>query len=120
MWSLSSSPALAPKSLKAVSKFPVYFPNPTTCFNHFRSRNLCIKGLIDGLTDSIGAVESVKAASDIYAPISGAIEEINETLSDSPGLLNKSPQKDGAYLILLSLMPLQGRDPAELAPWISS
>ena len=55
--------------------------------------------MVDGLADSIGAVESVKAASDIYAPISGAIEEINETLSDSPGLLNKSPQKDGVSLL---------------------
>ncbi|EIW67587.1 hypothetical protein TREMEDRAFT_33439, partial [Tremella mesenterica DSM 1558] len=46
-------------------------------------------------SDPIGAVESVKAASDIYAPVSGIIEEINETLSDQPGLLNKSPMKDG-------------------------
>lgn len=40
-------------------------------------------------------MESVKAASDIYAPISGVIHEINETLNDKPGLLNKSPEKDG-------------------------
>ncbi|KAI0788575.1 glycine cleavage H-protein-domain-containing protein [Abortiporus biennis] len=45
--------------------------------------------------DQIGAVESVKAASDIYAPISGTIEEINEELSSQPGLLNKSPEGDG-------------------------
>lgn len=45
--------------------------------------------------DSIGAVESVKAASDIYAPISGVVESINETLADQPSLLNKSPEKDG-------------------------
>ncbi|KAF8641058.1 hypothetical protein AX17_000702 [Amanita inopinata Kibby_2008] len=43
----------------------------------------------------IGAVESVKAASDIYAPVSGTIEEINEALSSQPGLLNKSPEDKG-------------------------
>ncbi|KAF9499719.1 glycine cleavage system H protein, partial [Pleurotus eryngii] len=45
--------------------------------------------------EQIGAVESVKAASDIYAPVSGTIEEINETLSSEPGLLNKSPEDKG-------------------------
>ncbi|KAG5648049.1 hypothetical protein DXG03_007084 [Asterophora parasitica] len=45
--------------------------------------------------ESIGAVESVKAASDIYAPVSGTIEEINETLASQPGLLNKSPEEKG-------------------------
>ena len=47
------------------------------------------------IVDPIGAVESVKAASDIYAPVSGVVEEINETLSNQPGLLNKQPQGDG-------------------------
>ncbi|RSH78395.1 uncharacterized protein EHS24_002120 [Apiotrichum porosum] len=45
--------------------------------------------------ESIGAVESVKAASDIYAPVSGTVEAINELLGDQPGLLNKSPTQDG-------------------------
>ncbi|KAJ7293652.1 glycine cleavage H-protein-domain-containing protein [Mycena rebaudengoi] len=45
--------------------------------------------------DQIGAVESVKAASDIYAPVSGTIEAVNEALSDQPGLLNKSPEEKG-------------------------
>jgi len=45
--------------------------------------------------DQIGAVESVKAASDIYAPVSGVIKEVNEKLNDQPGLLNKSPEDDG-------------------------
>ncbi|KAI0931961.1 hypothetical protein AcW1_000772 [Taiwanofungus camphoratus] len=43
----------------------------------------------------IGAVESVKAASDIYAPISGTVEEVNDSLADQPGLLNKSPEDKG-------------------------
>ncbi|KAI1793912.1 glycine cleavage H-protein-domain-containing protein [Ganoderma leucocontextum] len=45
--------------------------------------------------DQIGAVESVKAASDIFAPVSGKVEEINTTLNDQPGLLNKSPEEKG-------------------------
>ncbi|KAJ7110139.1 glycine cleavage H-protein-domain-containing protein [Mycena epipterygia] len=45
--------------------------------------------------DQIGAVESVKAASDIYAPVSGTIEEVNEALSSQPGLLNKSAEDKG-------------------------
>ncbi|WWC88364.1 glycine cleavage system H protein [Kwoniella dendrophila CBS 6074] len=57
--------------------------------------------------DSMGAVESVKAASDIYAPVSGVVEEINETLSEQPSLLNKSPEQDG----WLSKIKLS--DPAE-------
>ncbi|KAF8216146.1 single hybrid motif-containing protein [Mycena galopus ATCC 62051] len=42
--------------------------------------------------DQIGAVESVKAASDIYAPVSGTIEEVNDALGEQPNLLNKSPE----------------------------
>lgn len=42
-------------------------------------------------------VESVKVASDVYAPLSGVIEEINEELLDNPGLINKSPYE--AWLV---------------------
>ncbi|EPT03946.1 hypothetical protein FOMPIDRAFT_1141306 [Fomitopsis schrenkii] len=45
--------------------------------------------------DQIGAVESVKAASDIYAPVSGVVEEVNSKLAEQPGLLNKSPEDQG-------------------------
>ncbi|KAI9060161.1 hypothetical protein FKP32DRAFT_1595551 [Trametes sanguinea] len=45
--------------------------------------------------DEIGAVESVKAASDIFAPVSGTVEEVNEALNEQPGLLNKSPEEKG-------------------------
>ncbi|KAJ3309016.1 hypothetical protein HDV04_000567 [Boothiomyces sp. JEL0838] len=45
--------------------------------------------------DQIGAVESVKAASDIYSPVSGEIVEINEKLQENPGLINTSPYVDG-------------------------
>ena len=40
-------------------------------------------------------VESVKAASDIYAPITGEIVEINEELEDSPELINEEPYEGG-------------------------
>ena len=39
-------------------------------------------------------VESVKAASDIYAPVSGEVVEVNEALDDSPELVNESPFED--------------------------
>lgn len=42
-----------------------------------------------------GAVESVKAASDIYAPVSGEVVAINEDLADQPELLNESPFSGG-------------------------
>ena len=45
--------------------------------------------------DAIAVVESVKAASDIYAPIAGTVVAINEALADSPELINDSPFEDG-------------------------
>ena len=42
-----------------------------------------------------GVVESVKAASDVYAPVSGEVVEVNEALADEPELVNKSPYGDG-------------------------
>lgn len=45
--------------------------------------------------DILGVVESVKAASDIYAPISGTVKEVNETLDDTPGIINSAPESDG-------------------------
>lgn len=44
---------------------------------------------------AFGVVESVKAVSDIYAPINGTIEEINEDLIDAPEIINTSPYEDG-------------------------
>jgi len=45
--------------------------------------------------ESFSLVESVKAASDIYAPISGVIVEINEELEDSPELINEESYEGG-------------------------
>lgn len=41
--------------------------------------------------DAFGAVESVKAASDLYLPIGGKISRVNEALEDAPELLNEKP-----------------------------
>ena len=45
--------------------------------------------------EDFGAVESVKAASDLIAPVSGAVLESNEVLLDNPRLVNQSPLADG-------------------------
>lgn len=45
--------------------------------------------------DEIAVVESVKAASDIYAPVAGTVIEVNGDLEDSPELINNSPYEDG-------------------------
>lgn len=45
--------------------------------------------------DDVAVAESVKAASDIYAPISGEVVEINEDLEDSPELVNSDAYGDG-------------------------
>ena len=45
-------------------------------------------------------VESVKAASDVYAPISGEVTEANGGLEDDPALVNTSPEEDGWFFKL--------------------
>ncbi|KAJ1675879.1 glycine cleavage system H-protein subunit [Spiromyces aspiralis] len=45
--------------------------------------------------ESVGAVESVKAASEIYSPVAGTIVGINEGLLEKPNTINKSPETDG-------------------------
>ena len=45
--------------------------------------------------EAFSLVESVKAASDIYAPVTGEVVEINEDLQDSPELINESPYSAG-------------------------
>ncbi|MDX2479698.1 MAG: glycine cleavage system protein GcvH [Desulfuromusa sp.] len=57
---------------------------------------------------TFGVVESVKAVSDVYAPISGEVIEINEELPDGPEALNTSPYEDG-WMIKVRLA-----DPAAL------
>jgi len=45
--------------------------------------------------DSVGVVESVKAASDVYSPLSGTVNAINKNLEDDPGLVSNSPEEKG-------------------------
>jgi len=57
--------------------------------------------------ETFGVVESVKAASDLYMPMSGEISAINETLEDAPELVNQDPYGEGW---MIRLIP---SDPAE-------
>lgn len=50
--------------------------------------------------EQVGAIESVKAASDIYSPVSGEIVNVNEALSDEPSLINSSPEEDGRHFVI--------------------
>ena len=50
-----------------------------------------------GAGDEAGVVESVKVASDIYAPIGGEIIAINENLEDNPDVINEDPYGDGWF-----------------------
>ena len=57
--------------------------------------------------DEFGAVESVKAASDLFSPVSGTVVEINEELEDSPELLNQDAFANW-------IMKVEMSDPSEL------
>ena len=50
--------------------------------------------------EAIAVVESVKAASDIYAPVKGTVVEVNKTLEGDPGLINREPYGQGWIFIL--------------------
>lgn len=58
--------------------------------------------------ESMGVIESVKAASDVYAPVSGEVVETNRTVVDRPEIVNKSPY-DEAWLVKIRMS-----DPSEL------
>lgn len=47
--------------------------------------------------DDVAVVESVKAASEVYSPVSGEVVEINEDLADAPGLVNQNAEGDGWF-----------------------
>ena len=50
--------------------------------------------------EPIGTVESVKAVSEIFAPVSGVVAEVNKTLSDQPEHVNKDPYGSGWMVVL--------------------
>ena len=58
--------------------------------------------------EEIAVVESVKAASDVYSPLSGEVTEVNEALADTPETVNSEPYVDGW------LFKLKPSDPGEL------
>jgi glycine cleavage system H protein len=60
------------------------------------------KGTSFSAGDSFGTVESVKAVSDLYAPVGGEVVEVNETLNDSPELINEEPY-GGGWMIRLRI-----------------
>ncbi|TYL47903.1 glycine cleavage system protein GcvH [Marinomonas sp. IMCC 4694] len=53
-------------------------------------------------TEQFSLVESVKAASDIYAPVNGEVIEVNDALNDSPELINEAPF-EGAWIAKIKL-----------------
>lgn len=57
---------------------------------------------------AFGVVESVKAVSDIYSPVTGEVVEVNEELPDTPEILNTSPYEDGW------MVKIKYSDPEEL------
>lgn len=57
--------------------------------------------------EEFGAIESVKAASDLYAPVSGQVVEVNEALLDNPKLVSDDPLENWIIKVKMS-------DPAEL------
>jgi glycine cleavage system H protein len=57
-------------------------------------------GLKVNQMQSLGTVESVKAVADVYSPITGTVLEVNNTLSDAPELVNKSPYGGGWITII--------------------
>mmetsp|Transcript_965 Transcript_965/g.3447 ORF Transcript_965/g.3447 Transcript_965/m.3447 type:complete len:168 (+) Transcript_965:65-568(+) len=64
--------------------------------------------------ESFGVAESVKAASDVYIPVSGTVTEANAALADNPSLLNSSPYEEG-WMIKVKMS-----NPAELEELLDS
>jgi glycine cleavage system H protein len=52
-------------------------------------------GKVVAAGDTLGSVESVKAVSDVYAPVAGEVIEANDLLSEKPELINQEPHSDG-------------------------
>jgi len=48
--------------------------------------------------ESVATVESVKAASDVFVPVSGEVVEVNGELSGDPALVNRAPESDGWFM----------------------
>ncbi len=57
--------------------------------------------------DPMGVVESVKSASDVYSPVAGTVEEVNEALLDSPETVNVEPYGSGWLVLIRSEGPVE-------------
>jgi glycine cleavage system H protein len=66
-------------------------------------------GRVVAAGEACAVVESVKAASDVYAPIAGKIVEVNAALADNPGAVNAAPTTDGWFF------RIEAADAAEVA-----
>lgn len=64
--------------------------------------------------EAMGVVESVKAVSDVYSPVSGTVIEINDDLPDSPDMVNEDPYGDGW------IVKIQMSDPTDLEDLMDS
>ena len=64
--------------------------------------------------DPFGSVESVKSVNELFIPVSGEVIEINETLADSPELVNSDSYKDG-WMVKIKIL-----DTAEIDSLLSS
>lgn len=62
-------------------------------------------GKVVEVSGTFGVVESVKAVSDLYAPLSGTVVETNLTLEDQPELVNSSPYGEGWMVVLEATNP---------------
>jgi glycine cleavage system H protein len=71
-------------------------------------------GRVLGKGESFGTVESVKAVSEVYSPVSGEVLETNQKLIDAPELVNQQPYRDG-WLILMKPSKL-GEELSSLMP----
>lgn len=67
--------------------------------------------------DELGVVESVKAASDFYAPISGKVIEVNETLAGNPALVNEEPLAAGWLVKIKPSNPNEINDLLDLSDY---
>jgi len=68
------------------------------------------EGLTVSKDDEVVVIESVKAASDILAPIDGEIIEVNTTLTDNPAMVNDDPQGDAWFFKMKASDPSQMDD----------
>jgi glycine cleavage system H protein len=67
-----------------------------------------------GAEETFGVVESIKAVSDLYSPVSGTVTAVNEALFDEPELVNEDPFGDGW------MMELDPADPGEMDDLLSA